>query len=247
MSGHNKWSTIKRKKEKVDAQRGRVFTRLIKEITIAARLGGGDPDSNARLRTAVLSAKTQNMPADNITRAIKKGTGELPGVNYEEVLFEGYGPGGTAIMVETLTDNKNRTLPEIRHIFSKYNGNLGTSNSVAWIFSKKGLIQIPANASTEDDLLEILLEADVEDIQLEDEFFSITLPPNQFENAKELLTQKSIPISHSELSMVPQNTKKLEGREAESMLKLMDALEEQDDVQNVYSNFDIDDDALMQD
>lgn len=245
MSGHNKWSTIKRKKEKVDAQRGRVFTRLIKEITIAARLGGGDTDANARLRTAVLSAKTQNMPADNITRAIKKGTGELPGISYEEVIFEGYGPGGTAIMVDTLTDNKNRTLPEIRHIFGKYNGNLGTSNSVAWIFSKKGLIQVPFNSTTEDKLLELLLESDVEDIQFEDEFFSITMPPNQLEKAKEILIKNSIPISHSEMSMVPQNTKKLVGREAESMLKLMDALEDQDDVQNVYSNFDIDDEVLM--
>ncbi len=244
MSGHNKWSTIKRKKEKVDAARGRIFTRLIKEITIAARMGGGDTDSNARLRTAVFSAKSQNMPQDNITRAIKKGTGELPGISYEEVTYEGYGPGGCAILIEAVTDNKNRTTPEIRHIFTKYNGNLGNANSVSWMFSKKGSIQIPRESATEDQLLELLLDAGVEDISMDEEFFSVTTPPQSFESAKAILEENKIPIASSELTMIAQNTKKLEGKEAESTLKLMDAMEDQEDVQNVFSNFDIDDDMM---
>ncbi len=244
MSGHNKWSTIKRKKEKNDAQRGRIFTRLIKEITVAARLGGGDPETNSRLRSAIANAKAQNMPQDNIIRAIKKGTGELPGVSYEEITYEGYGPGGTAILVECMTDNRNRTHPEIKHIFSKYNGNLGSSNSVAWMFDKKGIIQVPADKTDEDSLLELLIDFDVDDISNEEGFFEITIAPKDLESAKKVLEDNNIPISHAEVSMVPQNTKKLEGKEAETMLKLLDALENHDDVQHVYSNCEFDEEFL---
>jgi len=236
MSGHNKWSTIKRKKEKTDAARGKIFTRLIRELTVAAREGGGDLNSNSRLRTAVATAKTQNMPQDNITRAIKKGTGELPGVTYDEITYEGYGPGGAAILIEAMTDNKNRTTPEIRHIFAKYNGNLGAPNSVSWMFDKKAQITVSSSVADEDTLLELLLDADVEDIQLDEDIFTITLPPEQFDNAKQILEDNNIATESAELTKIPQSTKDLSEKEADSMMKILDALEENDDVQNIYTS-----------
>ncbi len=244
MSGHSKWATIKRKKEKTDAARGRAFTRLIKEITIAARHGGGDESSNPRLRTAVLAAKAANMPAANIDRAVKRGTGELPGVNYEEITYEGYGPGGVAVYMEVLTDNKNRTVAEIRHLLSKYNGALGESGSVAWIFSKKGVITIPAGNTTEDDLMMTTLDAGAEDITLEEDLFRVTTDPAKLEAVKKALEGARIAWDSAELTREPANTVKVEGKAAESVIKLMDALEEHEDIQNVYANFDIDEKTL---
>ncbi len=244
MSGHSKWSTIKRKKEKTDAQRGKIFTKLIKEITVAARQGGGDESSNPALRSAISNAKTANMPAANIDRAIKKGTGELPGVTYEEITYEGYGPGGTALLIETLTDNKNRTVAEIRHILSKHNGNLGESGCVAWIFEKKGLISVNNKQIVEDELMEIALEAGAEDINLDDENYEIITEPSSFNEVKQVLEDKQIEIESAELTMHPQNTVKVEEKDAEKLFKIMDALEDHDDVNNVYSNFDIDIETL---
>ncbi len=240
MSGHSKWATIKRKKEKTDAARGRMFTRLIKEITIAARHGGGDESSNPRLRTAVLAAKAANMPAANIERAVKRGTGELPGVNYEEINYEGYGPGGVAIFLEVLTDNKNRTVAEIRHLLSKYGGSLGESGSVAWMFAKKGVITVPASATTEDDLMMASLDAGAEDITLEEDVFRLTTEMAKLEAVKKALESAKIPFDSAEITMEPANVIKVEGKAAESLLKLIDALEEHEDIQNLYSNFDVD-------
>ena len=246
MSGHSKWSTIKRKKGKADAERGRVFTRLIKEITVAARFGGGDEAANPRLRTAISTAKAANMPADNIKRAIMKGTGELPGVTYEEVLYEGYGPGGVAVMVSALTDNKNRSVAEVRHLFSKRNGNLGENGCVAWMFDKQGLIQIEKEKIGEDELLEIVLEAGATDLSLLDDLYEITTPPDAFDAVQSALEAKGVEMVSAEVTMVPQNTVKLEGKHAEQMIRLYEALDENEDVQNVYANFDIDDDILEQ-
>ncbi len=240
MSGHNKWSSIKHKKAKVDAQRGRIFTRLIKEITVAARMGGGDEESNPRLRAAVAAAKASNMPSANIERAIKRGTGELPGVTYEEATYEGYGPGGAALLIETLTDNKNRTVADLRYILSKHNGNLGESGSVAWIFEKKGVITIPAEGLSEDDVMMVVLDAGAEDMKSDGEVFEILTDPADFDQVKRALEEAGYPIDSAEVTMYPKSTVKLEGKHAEQMLKLMDALDEHDDVQNVYSNFDID-------
>jgi YebC/PmpR family DNA-binding regulatory protein len=248
MSGHSKWATIKRKKGATDAARGRLFTRLIKEITIAARNGGGNPDSNPRLRLAILTGKGSNMPADNIKRAIQKGTGELPGVAYEELTYEGYGPGGVAILVEIVTDNNNRTVSEMRHVFSRNNGNLGNSGSVAWMFTRKGSITVPRGSQktplTEDDLMNIILEAGADDMHTDDAEFTVITTPAAFEAVKKALEDKAIVIEHAALQMVPQNTVKVTGKEAEQLLRLMEALEEHDDVQNVYGNFDIDDKEL---
>ncbi|MGB5105349.1 MAG: YebC/PmpR family DNA-binding transcriptional regulator [Candidatus Zixiibacteriota bacterium] len=244
MSGHSKWSTIKRKKGKADQERGRVFTKLIKEITVAARFGGGDPDANPRLRTAILTAKQNSMPADNIKRAIQKGTGDLEGVNYEEITYEGYGPGGVAVMVAVLTDNKNRVVAEVRHFFSKYGGNLGESGSVAWIFSKQGVIEIEQSKIGEDELLELALEAGAADMTSEGDLFEITTPTDAFESVRSAIEKKGIPMASAETTMVPSTTVKLEGKHAESMIKLMEALEDNDDVQKVYANFDIDDATL---
>jgi YebC/PmpR family DNA-binding regulatory protein len=248
MSGHSKWATIKRKKGATDAARGRLFTRLIKEITIAARNGGGNIDGNPRLRLAIQTAKSSNMPADNIKRAIQKGTGELPGVAYEEVTFEGYGPGGVAILVDVVTDNNNRTVSEMRHVFSRNNGNLGQAGSVAWMFSKKGTIVVGRQAQksplSEDDLLNIILEAGADDMQTDAEEYIITTAPASFEPVKKALEDKGIVIENASLQMVPQNTVKVTGKEAEQLIKLMEALEEHDDVQNVYANFEVSD-ALM--
>lgn len=244
MSGHSKWATIKRKKGKLDAERGRMFTKLIKEITVAARQGGGDPEANPRLRTAIATAKAANMPADNIKKAIQKGTGELPGVNYEEVTYEGYGPAGVAIYLTVTTDNKNRTVAEIRHIFSRFNGNLGENGCVSWMFEKKGVITVPANVVDEDTLLEIALDSGALDLSNQGDVFEVATPPNDLERVRAALEKKSIPVQSAEITMIPQNTVRLDERQAETMLKLFEALEEHDDVQKVYANFDIDE-SLM--
>ena len=239
MSGHSKWAGIKHKKAKVDAQRGRLFTRLIREITVAARIGGGDPAGNPRLRDAIDKAKAGNMPQDNITRAIKKGTGELEGVTYEDCVYEGYGPGGVAILLEAVTDNRNRTTAEVRKIFSRLGGNLGEVGCVGWMFDKKGLIQVPAKGVDEEQLLAVALESGAEDVRTEEQTFEVVTAPKDFETVKTALEQASFPIDQSEVTMLPQSTVRIEGKTAEQVLRLMDGLEEHDDVQHVYSNFDI--------
>ncbi|MCX6641081.1 MAG: YebC/PmpR family DNA-binding transcriptional regulator [bacterium] len=240
MSGHSKWATIRRKKEKTDAARGKVFTKLIKEISIAARMGGGDESGNPRLRTAVLAAKAANMPAANIERGIKKGTGELPGVIYEEISYEGYGPGGVALLISTFTDNRNRTVSEIRHILTKRGGSLGETGSVNWMFERRGLITIPSDKASEDQLLELLLDAGVDDIRLEEDVFEIYCEPDILESVKiELEKAKIQPIS-AQISMIPQSYNKVERSHAASLLRLMEDLDDHDDVQEVFSNFDID-------
>ena len=245
MSGHSKWSTIKHKKAKMDAQRGKIFTKLIKEITIAAREGGGDPDMNPRLRTAMGAAKNANMPAKNIDNAIKKGTGEIEGVSYEEVSYEGYGPGGVAVFVEAVTDNKNRTTAEIRHLFSKYGGNLGESGCVSYLFNRKGLITFNRSAvQDEDAMMEAAIEAGAEDVKEEDGIFEVVTEVPDFESVKDAITGLEITPEMAEITMIPANTIQLEGKNAETMLKLMEYLEEHDDVQNVYANFDIPDEVM---
>ncbi len=245
MSGHSKWHTIKHKKGAIDAKRGKVFTKLIKEITVAARTGGsGDVDLNARLRKAVTDAKAQNMPNDTIDRAVKRGTGELEGVNYDEITYEGYGPNGVAVMVETMTDNRNRTVAELRHIFSKNGGNLGEAGSVAWIFDKKGYIVVDKAAKTEDELFEIVIEAGADDMQDEGDLFEIFTAPESFDAVNEAIKAAGIEPQAAEVSMVPQNYIKLEGADAKTMMKLYDALDDNDDVQKVYANFDIDESEM---
>lgn len=239
MSGHSKWAGIKHKKAKVDAQRGRLFTRLIREITVAARIGGGDPAGNPRLRDAIDKAKAGNMPQDNITRAVKKGTGELEGVTYEDCVYEGYGPGGVAILLEAVTDNRNRTTAEVRKIFSRLGGNLGEVGCVGWMFDKKGLIQVSAKGVDEEQLLAVALESGAEDVRTEEQTFEVVTAPKDFEAVKTALEQASFPVDQSEVTMLPQSTVRIEGKTAEQVLRLMDGLEEHDDVQHVYSNFDI--------
>jgi len=239
MSGHSKWSSIKHKKAATDAKRGKIFTNLIKEITVAARMGGGDIETNPRLRTAVQAAKAENMPKDNIERAIKKGTGELEGVNYEEISYEGYGPGGAAVLVESLTDNKNRTVADIRSIFGKNGGNLGENGCVAWMFDKKGYIVVERSAVDEDTLMETALEAGAEDIREDDSNFEVITEPGDFEAIKEAIDTASISYIDAEVTMLPQNTTNLAGKEAEQMVRLMEMLEDCDDVQKVYTNADI--------
>ncbi len=242
MSGHSKWANIKHKKGKEDARRGKVFTKLIKEITVAARMGGGDPGSNPRLRSAILAAKAENMPKDNLERAIKKGTGELEGVNYEEMTYEGYGPGGAAIIVESLTDNKNRAIADIRHIFTKCGGNIGSTGCVAWMFDKKGLIVVDKKGANEDLLMETAIDAGAEDVEDEGDEFEVLTAPEDFEAVKEALDKAKIVCSSAEVTMIPQNYTRLEGTDAEKMIKMMDALDDCDDVQNVHTNADIPDD-----
>lgn len=244
MSGHNKWSSIKHKKGAADAKRGKMFTKLIKEISIASREGGGDPDGNPRLRTAIANAKAVNMPNDNIARAIKKGTGEIEGAAYEEILYEGYGPSGVAIMLEILTDNKNRTVSEVRSIFGKANGSLASSGSVAWMFAKKGKILVEVAAVDEDTLMEIAIEAGAEDVIKEGDTFEIYTIPSDLDNVRTVLENKKIPMTNAERIMIPSTTVKLKGKDAESILRLMERLEEHDDVQNVFANFDIEDDEM---
>jgi YebC/PmpR family DNA-binding regulatory protein len=239
MSGHSKWHSIKHKKAATDAKRGKVFTRHIRELTYAAKVGGGDPDSNAALRHAIDAAKAVNMPADNIKKAIMRGTGELEGVNYEGITYEGYGPGGVAILVECLTDNRNRTVAEIRHVFSKYNGNLGEKGCVGWMFSKKGMIIIPQSAIEEDELMEIVLDNGAEDMKTEDENYEVSTSVDDFSNVLEAIKSKDIETESAEIAMLPSTFVKLEGKPAEQMLRLVEKLEELDDVRNVWSNFDI--------
>jgi YebC/PmpR family DNA-binding regulatory protein len=239
MSGHSKWSTIKRKKGKADAARGKMFTKLIKELTVAAREGGGDREGNPRLRSAVQAAKAANMPAANIDKAIKKGTGELPGVSYDQVSYEGYGPGGVAVLVETLTDNKNRAVSEIRHIFTRHGGNLGEVGCVGWMFERRGIIQVDKGKAEEDQVMEVALEAGALDMSTEEDYFEIVTPFEKFDAVKKSLDEKKVPAAQAELTMIPQTTIKLEGKQAEQMLKLMEDLEDHDDVQKVYANFDI--------
>lgn len=245
MSGHSKWSTIKRKKAVTDARRGKIFTQVIKEITVAAKMGGGNPESNARLRLAIDKAKSSNMPADNIKRAIQKGTGELPGVNYEDAVYEAYGPGGVAIIIETVTDNKNRTVSDIRHILERNNGKVASSGSVAFQFHKKGIIHIPKSIVPEDDLLSIILDAGAEDMKTDGDEYSIICTPESFESVKRTVEGKSITVESAEIHLVADNTVKIEGRDAENVLKLLEVLEEHDDVQKVHANFDIDDKELV--
>lgn len=244
MSGHNKWSSIKHRKGAQDAKRGKIFTKLIKEITVAAKFGGGDPDANPRLRTAVLAAKSKSMPKDNIERAIKKGTGELEGVNYEEITYEGYGPGGAAIFLESLTDNKNRAVAEIRHILTKHGGNLGENGCVAWMFDQKGYFNVERSAVDEDTLMEAALDAGAEDIKEDDDSFEIVTAPEDFDAVKTAIDEAKIAYTDAEVTMLPQNMAELKGKDAQKMLKMMDALEDCDDVQKVYTNADIPDEII---
>lgn len=244
MSGHSRWSQIKRKKGKADQQRGKLFTKLIREITVAARTGGGDLKINMRLKAALEAAKAASMPADNIKRAVQKGTGELPGETYEEVTYEGYGPGGVALMVRVLTDNKNRTAPEIRHVFEKNGGNLGQVGCVAWMFERKGVIQVDAERIGEDELLGPVLDAGASDMRRVEKVYEITTTPDEMESVRRVLEERKVPVLEAEVSMVPLSTVRAEGKDAQAVLRLVEALEEQDDVQAVYANYDIPDEII---
>lgn len=244
MSGHSRWAQIKRKKTKTDQQRGKLFTKLIREITVAARTGGGDPKINMRLKAAVDSAKAASMPAENITRAVQKGTGEFAGAAFEEVLYEGYGPGGVAIMSRVLTDNKNRSGPAIRHIFEKHGGNVGTMGCVSWMFERKGLIQVDAERIGEDDLLSNALEVGAADMRQIEKVFEVATAPDEMERVRQALEQHGVPVLEAQVAMVPLSTVRVEGREAQQILRLIEALEEDDDVQTVYANYDIPDEVM---
>lgn len=247
MSGHSKWANIKHKKGAADAKRGKVFTRLIKEITVAARMGGGDPDGNPRLRSAIATARSENMPKDNIIRGIKKGTGELEGEVYDEILYEGYGPGGVAVLVECMTDNRNRTVADIRHYFAKSNGNLGESGCVAYMFDKKGMILVDKSTTSEEALMDLALEAGADDVVEEDENFQIITAPEDFDEVREGLEKAGVVFVEASLTMVPQTTVEVtEEKSAKALLKLLDSLEGHEDVQNIHANFDIDDDLMEQ-
>ncbi|RMG86625.1 MAG: YebC/PmpR family DNA-binding transcriptional regulator [Candidatus Dadabacteria bacterium] len=241
MAGHSKWANIKHKKAREDAKRGKIFSKLAKEITVAAKLGGGDPDGNPRLRRAIETARSFNMPKDNIERAIKKGTGEGGGADYEQITYEGYGPGGVAVLVEVLTDNRNRTVGEIRHAFSKNKGNLGENGCVAWLFESKAYFTVPKAAAGEEQLLEVALEAGAEDVRDGGEVWEVLADPDAYEDVRAGLEAAGLELESSEVTMLPKNTVKLQGADAERMLRLMEMLEDNDDVQNVYANFDIDD------
>jgi YebC/PmpR family DNA-binding regulatory protein len=244
MSGHSKWATTKHKKMAIDAKRGKTFTKIIREMTVAARLGGGDPESNPRLRTVVTKAKEVNMPADNIKKAIQRGTGELPGVTYEETTYEGYGPGGVAILINVMTDNKNRTVADIRHILGKQGGNMGESGCVSWMFDKKGYIVVGEGKVDEDRLMTLALDAGAEDMRRDGANFEIITAPGDIDPVKKVLDDEKIPVAVAEVTMVPRNYVDLEGKSADQMLKLIEALEDNDDVQNVFANFNIPDDVL---
>ncbi len=245
MSGHSKWSTIKHKKAALDARRGRIFTKVIKEIAVAARVGGGDPEGNPRLRAAITEARAANMPAENVKRAVQRGTGELPGVSYEEVVYEGYGPGGVAIFVEVMTDNKMRTTPEVRHIFTKHGGNLGEPNSVSWMFEKKGRLIVPGASVPEDRLMEIVLEAGAEDLRQEDDHFEILTPAGALHAVREALDKAGVAAIQAALVREPTNTVHVDGKKAQQCLKLLEALEEHEDVQHVYANLEFDEADLQ--
>ncbi|MBF0229901.1 MAG: YebC/PmpR family DNA-binding transcriptional regulator [Desulfamplus sp.] len=244
MSGHSKWSTIKHKKGAADAKRGKIFTKLIKEITVAARMGGGDPEANPRLRRAIIEAKGQNMPKDNLDRAIKKGTGELEGVDYEEITYEGYGPGGVAVLVECLTDNRNRTIADVRYIFSKAGGNIGTDGCVSWMFDKRGLISIDKSNANEDTLMEIALEAGAEDVKDEGDCFEVITDPADFDAVKSAIDAAKIKYQVAEITMIPQSQTRVEGKDAEQMIKFLEALDDCDDIQKFYSNAEIPDEIM---
>ncbi len=244
MAGHSKWAQIKRKKAKIDAKRGKIFTKMIKEIQVAVRMGGADPEGNPRLRTAILAAKSVNMPADNIDRAVKKASGESGTVEYEEIAYEGYGPGGVAVYVETLTENRNRTVGEVRHLFSKYGGNMGESGCVGWIFTKRGVISFDPAKVSEDRVMELALEAGAEDVKNEGDTIEVLTDPYEVERVKAAIEAAGLPVESAEVTRIPQNTVALEGKQAESCLKLIDLLEDNDDVQNVYTNADIPDELL---
>jgi len=245
MSGHSKWSTIKRKKGAADAKRGKMFTKLIKEITIAARENGGDPGANPRLRLAIDNAKAANMPADNIERAIKKATGELEGVTYNEITYEGYGPGGVAMLIEVATDNKNRSVAEVRHLFSKYNGSMGENGSVAWMFNRKGIITLPIQNKTEDEIMDIVLEAGAEDLQTEEDYFEVQTDLESFEPVRKALVAADMQIENASLQWIAKNTVNVSGDDAEKVMKIIEAMEDSEDVQNVYSNADFDEDLIQ--
>jgi len=244
MSGHSKWSSIKHKKGAADAKRGKIFTKIIKEITVATRIGGGDPDGNPRLRTAIMGAKSKNMPVDNITRAIKKGTGELEGIQYEEHTYEGYGPGGAAIFLEAMTDNKNRTVSEIRAALGKAGGNLGENGCVGWMFEKKGLITVKAEAKSEDELMELAIDAGADDLQTVDEQYEITTAVESFEAVRKALEDAGVAMELAEITRIPQNTVSIDEKKGKALLKLMDILDDHDDIQKAYSNFDISDEVM---
>ena len=244
MSGHSKWSSIKHKKKLVDARKGKIFTKLIREITVAARMGGGDPDKNPRLRAAIAAAKAENMPKENIERSIKRGTGELEGTSYEEVSYEGYGPGGVAILVDCLTDNKNRTVAELKHTFERHGGSIGEPGCVSWIFEKKGIISLDVDKTDEDRLLEIALEAGAEDVRRSGSQFEVITEPSDFEGVKKAIEDAGLPYNIAEITMIPKTTVKLDGKKAEQMLNLMQALDDLDDVGHVYANFDIPDELM---
>lgn len=246
MSGHSKWASIKHKKAAADSKRGKIFTKFIRELAVAAKMGGGDPDTNPRLRKAIADSKAVNMPADNIKRAILKGTGQLEGVSYEEFSYEGYGPGGVAIFVETLTDNKNRTVSELRHIFSRNAGNIGESGCVAWMFSRKGYIVVEQSSASEDKLLDIILEAGADDLSEDGSNYEIFTSPDSYEAVVDALKEHNIETAASNLGYIPQNYIKLEGKQAQQLLRLMEELEDHDDVQNVWANFDIDEEEIAQ-
>jgi YebC/PmpR family DNA-binding regulatory protein len=244
MSGHSKWSSIKHKKSAADAKRGKIFTKLIKEITVAARLGGGDPDGNPRLRAAIAAAKAENMPKENITRGIKKGTGELEGAAFEEASYEGYGPGGVAVLVDCLTDNKNRTVADIKHQFDRHGGSLGEPGCVSWMFEKKGLIVLEKDKADEEQLLDLALESGAEDVKEQDTEFEVITAPSDFESVKQAIDDAGLAYTVAEISMIPKNTVKLEGKKAQQMLALMEGLEDHEDVSHVYANFDIPDEVM---
>jgi len=244
MSGHSRWSQIKRKKGKTDVQRGKLFSKILREITVAARNGGGDPKANMRLKAAMESAKEANMPQDNMKRAIQKGTGELPGESYEEVTYEGYAPGGVAILVQVLTDNRNRTGPELRHAFEKFGGNMGSSGAVAWMFERKGIIQVDAAKIGEDDLLGKALDAGATDMRQVEKAFEITTAPAEMDSVREARRRASVPVLEGQVNFVPQSTVRVEGKDATAVVRLVEALEELDDVQSVYANYDIPDEVL---
>lgn len=244
MSGHSKWATIRRKKGALDAKRGKIFTTLIKEIQIAARNGGGDEESNPRLRTAIAAAKAANMPSENIKRAIQRGTGELPGVTYEEITYEGYGPGGVAILVECMTDNKQRTVAEVRHLFSKYNGSLGENGAVSWMFDTKGVLTFDSSIMDEDAMMEHVLESGADDMTAEDGYYEVTTSQKAFPDVQTYFDKKGIHYESAEISKVPQTSIKVEGKDAKTLMKLMEMLEESEDVQKVWANFDIDDSMM---
>ncbi|HEY4619252.1 MAG TPA: YebC/PmpR family DNA-binding transcriptional regulator [Nitrospirota bacterium] len=244
MSGHSKWATTKHKKAAIDSKRGKIFTKVIKEITVAARIGGGDPEGNARLRTVIQKAKEANMPADNIKKAIQKGTGELPGVSYEEAVFEGYGPGGVAIIATIMTDNRNRTVPEIRHIFGKHGGNMGEAGCVSWMFDKKGYIVVEGGKVDEEKLMNIIVEAGAEDMRRDSDNFEVITTPGDLEKVKKMIEDEGIAVALSEVTMLPRTYMELDDKSAMQVLRLIEALEDNDDVQNVYSNINVRDEVL---